>query len=146
MEIIQSITERSFPYEYEPRFMTPEEAMSVPAAGGNGTDGFEIVTSEQVIALMIDMRTGCCETPGYFMTNDDIQEFIGAELRSVTLTDTALNTIKSIPDVGYDGGIVFVNLTTNRGVLQFVAYNQQNGYYSHDVRIRSKQLRTDISV
>ncbi len=35
---------------------------------------------------------------------------------------------------------MFVNLETNVGLLQFVAYNSHNGYYGHDAVLVSKQL------
>lgn len=35
---------------------------------------------------------------------------------------------------------MFVDLITDRGVLQFVAYNEQNGYYGHLAKVESRQL------
>jgi hypothetical protein len=33
-----------------------------------------------------------------------------------------------------------VNIDTDRGQLQFVAYNEHNGYYGHNAVVVSKQL------
>jgi len=35
----------------------------------------------------------------------------------------------------YEGDMLFYTIATNRGDLQFVAYNEHNGYYAHDVVI-----------
>jgi hypothetical protein len=106
-------------------------------------DGYEVVTTEQTIRLLIDNSQSCCETWGYFWCNDNPQEFVGAEVRGVSVTDTALNTKKLDEKDCNDrdeGGIMFVNIDTDRGVLQFVAYNSHNGYYGHVACVECKQL------
>jgi hypothetical protein len=116
---------------------------------GYGTEaGYLIATDEQEIVLAIDDDQCCCETWGYFLSEDDPQKFIGATLTGLSLTDTALVT-KDIPM--YDGKIsldsgdtLFVNLDTDRGRLQFVAYNAHNGYYGHEARIESRQLQHEV--
>lgn len=115
--------------------------------GWGGMSGYAITTDEQVIKLLIDDNQSCCESWGYFMSEDDVTKFIGSDLIELTLTDTALNTIKlkeqnmSIeqPYV-YEGGIIFVNISTTEGLLQFCAYNEHNGYYGHDAKVISTQL------
>lgn len=108
--------------------------------------GFKVITTQQTIGLYIDNVQDCCEHWGYFMSNDNLQDFVGSELLSIELTDTALNTIKmdkeDLPPTGkyWEGGIMFVNLNTSVGVLQFVAYNEHNGYYGHSAKIVSSQL------
>jgi hypothetical protein len=111
--------------------------------GSTGYDGFEVVTSEQTIFLGIDNSSGCCENWGHFFCNDDVSDFIGAEVRGVSVTDTALNNHKVEAALPYgldDGGIMFVNIETDRGVLQFVAYNSHNGYYGHTAKVECRQL------
>lgn len=106
--------------------------------------GFEVVTTRQRIKLYIDNSSSCCESWGYFWCNDKPDDFIGAKLLGVSVTDTALNT-KKIEAEGADsrdeGGIMFVNLETSKGVLQFVAYNSHNGYYGHSATVESEQLK-----
>lgn len=118
-----------------------ETIVEIKELQGTGEDGFDVVTSEQTIHLGIDNRGSCCETWGHFWCNDNPQEFVGAAVRGVTLTDTALNT-KEVEELGsLDGGdVMFVNIETDRGVLQFVAYNSQNGYYGHTARVGCTQL------
>ena len=109
--------------------------------GWNTYEGFEVITSKQRIVLGIEGGQACCEEWGYFWSNDSIEEFIGAELRNVKITDQCLNTEKA-PKV-YEGDVMFVTLETDRGDLQFVAYNEHNGYYGHSAIVRSTQLTVD---
>jgi hypothetical protein len=66
-------------------------------------------------------------------SDDEFHEFIGAELLSVDIVDKALNKKTDI-DV-YEGGIIFVNIETSKGILQFAVYNEHNGYYGHSARV-----------
>lgn len=102
-------------------------------------DGFKIVTDAQEIHLGIDQSSRCCEEFGYFMSEDDLSQFIGAELRSVTVVDEALKTYDVVEEM-YEGSTMFVNLGTSAGLLQFVAYNEHNGFYSHEAWVRSTHL------
>lgn len=108
--------------------------------------GFAVVTDKQSIKLYIDNDSSCCEQWGYFWCNDDPQDFIGAELLRVSLTDTALNEAQmeenhlNPNDSLFEGGVMFVNLETDKGTLQFVAYNEHNGYYGHEARVQCTQI------
>ena len=48
--------------------------------GYDGYEGYLIITDEQEIELTISAGQCCCERSGYFMSEDNIQEYIGAEL------------------------------------------------------------------
>lgn len=108
--------------------------------------GFEVVTDKQSIKLYIDNEGSCCEEWGYFWCNDNPQEFIGAGLRTVSLTDTALNEVQmkannlNPNEKWFQGSVMFVNLETDKGTLQFVAYNEHNGYYGHEAKVQCTQL------
>jgi hypothetical protein len=108
--------------------------------------GYKIITSNQEILLMIDNSASCCESWGWFWCNDNPRSFIGTEIKDIRLTNEALNQVyMSRNDLDpsekyFDGGICYVNIETNRGILQFVAYNLHNGYYGHTAKIVSKQL------
>jgi len=112
-----------------------------------GFDGYEVHTDKQVITVKIDNRICCCERPGCFIVNDDINDFIGAALVDVYVTDTDTNTY-ILPVVAQKEGeyiedprdVMFVNLVTDRGNLQLVAYNSHNGYYGHHAVLISNQL------
>lgn len=86
----------------------------------NGTD----------IKMGINDGQSCCENWGYLMSEDNLRDYVGAEYLGIEAVGSALEHVE-IKDV-YDGGIMFININTSAGVLQFVAYNEHNGYYSHD--------------
>jgi hypothetical protein len=109
-------------------------------------DGYKITTDKQEIELLINTVQDCCERAGYFWCNDNPQDFVGASLTNITITDTELN--EAIMKVNaldpsaewFEGGVMFVNIGTDKGVLQFVAYNEHNGYYGHEAIVKSRQL------
>ena len=102
-------------------------------------DGYTIVTDSQRIRIGVSAGQRCCEQTGYFMSEDEPKEFIGAYVKEVTVTDTALHTYDALNYMD-EGGVMFVNLVTSAGVLQFAAYNKHNGYYGHDARVLCDQL------
>lgn len=109
-----------------------------------GMDGFMVVTSEQKITLGISNRIKCDEQWGHFWCNDDVSEFIGERVIGVTLTNEALNSRKvamQMPYYGIDlGGFMFVNIETDRGILQFVCYNSHDGFCGHTATVMCNQL------
>lgn len=100
--------------------------------------GYQVVTDKQTIKMGIDMQTDCCENPGYLMSEDDLQKFIGAKLLAIELSDNEINKVER--SEYFEGGLMFVDIKTDRGVLQFKAYNDQNGYYGHEAVVVSSQL------
>lgn len=102
-------------------------------------DGYEITTNKQIIQFGIDNCQRCCESWGYFSSEDNLNEFIGAELLDIQLTDTALNT-KKFEGLSSEDNLMFVTFETNKGFFQLTAYNGHNGYYGHDAVIISQQL------
>lgn len=104
-------------------------------------EGFQIVTDKQTIKLGISDWQSCCERSGYFMSNDEIKEFEGANLIDIAIADTALNVKKLESEDLYEPNLMFVNLNTSEGLLQFVAYNCHNGYYGHEAVVVSEQLK-----
>lgn len=101
-----------------------------------------VITDKQTIKLEIGMEPGCCEVTGYFWCNENPSDFNGSSLLGVSITDKELNTaIFNRESGGFsEGGVMFVNLETDKGLLQFVAYNWHNGYYGHTAKVSSKQL------
>jgi hypothetical protein len=93
-------------------------------------DGFVITTDSGDVKVGIANFQSCCETWGYVISNDNLAEFTGAGLLSVVVVDEALEHVE-VP-VSYEGSCMFININTSVGTLQFVAYNNHNGYYSHD--------------
>ena len=107
--------------------------------GGYGEyDGYEIKTTNHKYLILIDNGQSCCESWGYFSSDDNFEDYIGKDLVSVELTDTALNHKKVEESCYYDdyGGIQFVDFKiAGGGVLQFAVYNAHNGYYGHPIII-----------
>lgn len=110
-------------------------------------EGFVITTDKQIVKLGISSGQSCCEHFGYFMSEDNPKHFEGSELLSINITDTQLKTHSDFdPEDTYEGGVMFVNLHTSNGLLQFVAYNQHNGYYGHEAVVISEQLTISESL
>lgn len=97
-------------------------------------EGYIITTEKSVYNLGIDNDGQCCENWGYLASNDNLDEFIGAEIIGVKLTDNELFTVDTLPKI-YEDDMTFFTVETNKGSFQIVAYNEHNGYYSHDVLI-----------
>ncbi len=111
------------------------QMLDVVLGGGAGMDGYKITTNEHIIQVLIDNGQSCCESWGYFASEDDLVSFVGAELREVNLTDTALHKEKVEASGYYEdgGGIQFVDFVTSQGTFQLTVYNAHNGYYGHGI-------------
>lgn len=110
--------------------------INVAFGGYQDMDGYKVVTEDHEMAVLIDNGQSCCESWGYFSSDDDLQQYIGAELKEVNLVDVALN-VKKVEDNGAnfldEGGIQFVNFVTDKGTFQLAVYNVHNGYYGHGI-------------
>ena len=116
--------------------MTKPVIIKIEETSFNEMDGFIIYLNDgTTIQLGIDNYQTCCENWGYFMTNDAPQDFIGASVLTINIVDTCLNVEKA-PKL-YEGNVMFVNIETNKGTLQFTAYNEHNGYYGHKAIVKS---------
>ncbi len=109
-------------------------------------DGYKIITSEQEILFLIDNRQNCCEDWGYIISEDDTTSFTGAELLNIETTD--INRIKKeLSNYSHEElNSIFIDVNTSRGTLQFALYNDHDGYYSHDIIIKSKQLSIESNL
>lgn len=101
-------------------------------------DGYEIETESHHFYVLIENEQNCCESWGYFSSDDNTQDYIGKNLVEVQLTDKGLNA-KAVEESGYYddcGGIQFVDFRFSDGsVLQLAVYNAHNGYYGHGIII-----------
>jgi hypothetical protein len=121
-----------------------EKIISIKEVEKDNKDGFEIITNQQTIFVGIENMQCCCEDWGYITSNDDLDEFIDAELLEILLVDEGLNT-KVIDEINklYECSAMFVNFNTSKGTLQLTMYNSHNGYYSHKAVVVSKMLNYD---
>jgi hypothetical protein len=114
--------------------------------------GYLITTTEQEITITIDDDQQCCEEYGHLSSEDDFTDFIGAELRGIHQVNKNLEKLevkfKDLEEeVNEDlENSVFINLDTSAGTLQFVLYNSHNGYYGHDVVVKSNQLKIEKEI
>lgn len=130
------------------------ENTRLPGEDCGSYDGFEIQTDKQVISLLIHNWQNCCETWGYFMCNDDLNDFVGKQIIKISLTDDLLNEhcvsgnidADGIKNLRYEGMVMFVNIHTSAGVLQFVAYNSHNGYYTHNAVVVSDKFKHEVTL
>ncbi len=111
-------------------------------------EGFLITTSKQKIKFGISDDQQCCEYPGHLSTNDDIQEFIGAEILNINLVeDDDYKTDQMVNGNFIDKKfLVFINIETTKGTLQLAVYNMHNGYYGHEVTIKSEQYSSNFYI
>ena len=74
--------------------------------------------------------------------NYSVEEF----KRKVSYCDNheeILNVLPYKPIDTEQGDIIFVNLETDKGTLQFTVYNIHNGYYGQEIKIVSQQLNLE---
>lgn len=120
---------------------TPEDGWS------SHFDGYKITTDAQEILILISNGQSCCESFGYVVSEDDVQDFVGADLSSVKVVDTGIN--EKMVEAGSsldEGDIMFVNLETSKGILQFAVYNSHNGYYGHSGIVKSTQVSKSVGL
>ena len=121
-----------------------EKILEINKISDSKSDGIEIVTNKQKISFLIDNAQQCCEDFGYFISEDNLEEFIGSKLFDINLISED-NEVRSLfadkfnlDNEDFNG--IFINIETSDGTLQFVAYNEHNGYYGHTFTVTSKQL------
>lgn len=114
-----------------------------------GYSGYKIHTDKQVISLLISNMQSCCESWGYLMSEElnEGDDFIGANITSIEEVKKAdITKDEKEDDDYYDDHVdacIFINVNTDRGTLQFKAYNSHNGYYGHTVCVHSEQLKLE---
>lgn len=125
-----------------------EKILSITESNFDGYEGYIVLTDKQTIKVGVSSGQECCEEFGYLQSEDDIEYFVGSNLISIGLTDKAYNNIIfKVEEIGiYEGGAIFVNFSTDRGLFQLAVYNEHNGYYSHYIIIESQQLNLKTEI
>jgi hypothetical protein len=148
--------------------LTKEKAMtetikSIERFDDDDEVGYRITTDQQTITFGISNYEQCCEAWGTIVSEDNLNDFAGAEILTIELVEHVSDAY--VPremlkrsmgdryggkshDYDYDpeGNYVFINVNTSKGMLQFTLYNLQNGYYGHDVKITSAQLTKELTL
>jgi len=107
--------------------------------------GYIVNVGDYFVKMLIEDESQCCENWGYICSEDNIDEFIGAELLNINFTDGEYNTktLEEFRKLGFNINSgeqafgVFITFETSKGQLQFTLYNDHNGYYGHNVLIES---------
>jgi hypothetical protein len=92
--------------------------------------------SEKNIICKIDKLHQCCEEFG-IITNpieSELSKFIGSIYFSVNVAEVKLEEC------------VIINITTNKDNLQFTLFNKHNGYYPHDIYIKTENYDKILSI
>ena len=103
-------------------------------------DGWIIKTESETIKVGIDNEPSCCEEWGHVTTMDSPDEFIGAHLYGIKITDTKLKEVPLPKSMDNGFGVMFVTFSTSKGDFQLVTYNDHNGYYGHESVVVSRDL------
>ena len=122
------------------------DAVFIAGSRGYSNDGVIIKTNKQEIKIGIDNDQQCCESWGYLTSEDNVDDFIGAEVVKITLDDELLNE-SVLSDLDKytieNASMMFVTVHTSKGPFQVVAYNEHNGYYGHTGVLISNQLEEE---
>jgi hypothetical protein len=125
-----------------------EKILKIEEGVYDGYEGVRITTNKQTVLFGISAGQDCCENYGYMSSNDDFSEFIGAEILDIKETNSGLESSSIVERMSEDyiqlGSTFFITVETTVGTLQFAVYNEHNGYYGHDVIVRSEQLSEDF--
>jgi hypothetical protein len=108
-------------------------------------EGFIIETNKQKIYIGVDAYQYCCESFGALISEDNINKFIGAELLNIKITDNELKSYDFLENL-FEGGTMFVDIETNKGVFQIAVYNIHNGYYGHEAIVKSEKLNYECYI
>ena len=97
-------------------------------------EGFEVVTTKRTIRVCISNSNNCCESWGHLASDDNLAQYVGANLLEVASVDTAFNKNTDPGDID-EGTVDFVDFVTSAGKFQLAVYDSHNGYYGHSVEI-----------
>ena len=100
----------------------------------HGRLGYDFIMSDKSknITLAISNEQNCCEQYGVH-TKSIMESFIGATYKHIDIKDV-------MDDEGSDDVAkqLKIYIHTDRGPIYIKFYNSHNGYYTHDVMIRSE--------
>jgi hypothetical protein len=140
--------------------MTDERIVSIAYLGedeclntkdGEEWMGYTIQTTKQTIQVLINVYQQCCEkfdvamiTPKnqVSMTDAEDREIIGSKVLRVgwakKIHPDYLPIVRLDCFAGYDVPHAVVDIQTDKGLYQFIAYNNHNDYYPHDIKVSWK--------
>lgn len=88
-------------------------------------ENFIIITFKDALSITFyDDGQQCCEDR-FITCDDNLDDFVGS-----AYLDYEIVEIAPLYDYEDSEDIQFLNIKTDRGVIQFVTHNNHNGYYS----------------
>jgi hypothetical protein len=109
-----------------------EHIDTIDIPGGRLGYHFQMSNKSKNITVTISNGQNCCEEYGVH-TISDMNSFIGATYNFVDIKNVA--DYKGSDEVSQD---LKIYIHTDRGVIYIQFYNSHNGYYTHDVSIKSE--------
>lgn len=103
--------------------------------GDNYLGAIITLSDDSQIKFGIRSYQDCCENWGYLHSPDDVQEVVGGRFLSLEEVDNLSPAAKEALECEgvHDDSFQAMRLVTSKGTVDFVVYNEHNGYYSHDV-------------
>lgn len=104
--------------------------------------GIKITTNKQEIKVLINDFQSCCEQYDVLILSPNctlpIPDIIGHEIKNVGWGKEIVNNLTcQIGSLNFYNETLqesaIVNIETNKGLYQIIAYNDHNGYYQHSV-------------
>lgn len=100
--------------------------------------GYRITTTRQQIKVFVSTYTSCCENAGTALLKPEGLDLLGARVLSVAWGRHVKNglvaeSLDTLPEHFDDVQRAVVDVMTDRGLVQLVAFNEHNGYYPHSV-------------
>ena len=128
--------------------------------------GYVIETTEKPIKVLVDeFGSLCCEDYDVFLAFEDkihgrmpwmgnVQAveldtlgLVGAKISSVSYVSDALNeTVENSIGTSTYVSSALVNIETDRGIVQLVAWNEHNGYYPHTVHVEWDDFKDEQEI
>jgi hypothetical protein len=104
--------------------ITKVELLKNQEVGYDRADALRIEFEDQTVLLVWDGGQSCCESR-YMITDAALDNFVGATLMDVEVVDGP-STIGEYDEVHEQQ---FLNIKTDKGILDCVTHNEHNGYY-----------------
>lgn len=104
-------------------------------------EGYLIETDKAQYTVYVggEKEASCCESWGYMSTDENLDEYIGAELLSIEEVDSNYNTKEIKLDAYNSADTCFVRVNTSKGMFTLAVYNDHNGYYGHSIGFERKE-------
>lgn len=95
-------------------------------SASRGEDSLEITFTDESVLRLWDGGQSCCEHR-YMICDDNLDYFVGATLTDVGISQADSPTPED--EYGEEHEIQFLDVTTNKGLIQVATHNEHNGYY-----------------